>query len=102
MRRLILVGALVFSACNSAEGTDAGPPDAGYDANDGLISCDPSFVTCDGVPPMGPMGYVPGVRAGCWDVCVQAVLCNSIACDETAPVCPAGWGCVLGECRPPR
>lgn len=102
MRRLFLVGALVFSACSGESSGDAGPQDAGVDANDGLISCDPTFATCGEMPPMCPTGFVPGVRGGCWDVCVQNVLCNTIACDTAAPACPAGWGCVLGECRPPR
>jgi hypothetical protein len=91
-----------WSVCDGGSDPDAGALDAGFDANDGLISCDPSAVTCGDMAPTCPMGFVPGVMGGCWDVCVQNVLCNRIACDEAAPLCPAGWGCVLGDCRPPR
>ena len=98
----MLVSALVLVACDGSEGADAGSSDAGFDANDGLIGCDPRLVICDSLPPMCGPGFTPGVRGDCWDVCVQSVLCNSVECDEAMPECPLGWGCVLGECRPPR
>ena len=99
---MILVVALFAAACSGGDGSDAGADDAGFDANDGLIHCDPRLVTCESLPPMCGVGFVPGVRGDCWDVCVQAVLCNSIECEDAMPECPDGWGCVLGECRPPR
>ena len=102
MRLAILILGLLLGACSGGSEPDAGPEDGGVDANTGLIGCDPSLAVCGRPPPDCPPGFVAGVRGGCWDVCVQSVLCNTIECDEAAPSCPVGWGCVLGECRPPR
>src|SRR5262245_58458874 len=76
------------SSTSSASGGSGGSTTSASGGSSGAVTCNPSGVLCDALPPACVPGEVPAVQGSCWGDCVPILEC---ATEPNCDNCEAGF-----------